>query len=988
MPTSCKRLIEVALPIREISAESVRDKSLRHGHISTLHLWWARRPLAASRAVVFASLVPDPDDPACPTEFREAVARFLRNQIPSQLRYYQRKRLTRQDEDPYRPYEGVEDTLRNRLLMFVAKWSPEMIEFESGLVAKMPKPEMLLDDRSLVKWETSDPENPQGREILRIARDLIRAAHGGETPTVLDPFSGGGSIPLEAGRLGCQPIANDYNPVAALILRATCEFPQKFGKPGKRTFRARNIDKEQSEEHMVPNALAWDVEHYAKLILHAAREKIGHLYPPGEDGAPVVGYLWARTAPCSNPSCRGIVPLLRNLWLCNKDDKKVALTMHVDKQARRVSFGVVKGEEIKDTEGTMIKGGSFNCPYCGQMTPVQKLRQSGIEGNMGEQMTAAIVIRPIKRVRSIQGRFVTVEQDEKDYRPVEKSDLVACIEAKKLADNIEKPQEYIVPEINGPNAPEDAGSHRSISTEVYGITQFHQLYNSRQLVAMQTLVSCLHEISAELPPEIVTYLSLWISRVSMRITSVGVWNTIGEKFEMPFGRQAIAMVWDYPEANILSDVTGGAIGQLGWVDLFIRHESQNSLPAKVTMGDAASLEIDDDSVAAVITDPPYFDAIAYADLADFFYIWLKRGMADAMPWLFTTPQTPKTLEIVAHKHRHHGNRDAGRKHFEDRLAKAFEEAHRVCRPDGVVSIMFAHQSAEAWSALINAIFQAGLTVTSTYPIDTERTFALKASVAALASSITVTCRERKAGSAARLKDVRGEIADAVRQAVKRFWDYGFRGADLIVACYGPAVGVFGQYERVERGDGTPVEVPELLELAREAALKAIAGEFSGDALTRLYFVWASQYGVAEQSYDDLIKVAQMGIENESAADLARQHGLFQIDGQTCRLALAAERGDRKQLGMEPNATLIDQLHAAMHLWKLENRADLVRYLHERELLGDGPFWKLVQALFEVIPRTTDDWKVLSALLAERETLRAEARRLGPVAREQELFNQS
>lgn len=986
MPASCKRLIEVALPIREISAESVRDKSLRHGHISTLHLWWARRPLAASRAVVFASLVPDPDDLACPPEFREAVARLLRNQIPSQLRYYQRKRLTRQDEDPYRPYEGVEDTLRNRLLMFVAKWSPEMIEFDSGLVAKMPKPEMLLDDRSLVKWETSDPENPQGREILRVARELIRAAYGGEVPTVLDPFSGGGSIPLEAGRLGCQPIANDYNPVATLILRATCEFPQKFGKPGKRTFRARNIDKEQSEEHMVPNALAWDVEHYAKQILDAARQKIGHLYPPGKDGAPVVGYLWARTAPCSNPSCRGTVPLLRNLWLCNKDDKKVALTMQVDKQAKRATFGIIKGKEIKETEGTMIKGGSFNCPYCGQMTPVQKLRESGVEGNMGEQMTAAIVIRPVKRVRSIEGRFVTVEQDEKDYRPVEESDLEAYAEASKLAEDVDKPQEYIVPEINAPNAPEDAGSHRSISTEVYGITQFHQLYNARQLVAMQTLIGCLHEISHDIRPEVVAYLSLWLSRVSLRCSNVGVWHTSRETLEHPFGRQAIAMVWDYPEANVFNEATGGALGQLEWIRRVLERESSDKLPARVIKGDAAHLPLDENSIQAVVTDPPYFDAIAYADLSDFMYVWLKRAAGEAFPDIFTTPQTPKTDEAVAHKHRHHGNRAAGKKHFEDRLAMAFQEAHRVCRPDGVISIMFAHQSAEAWSALINSIFKAGLTVTSTYPIDTEMVHALKGGVAALSASITVTCRERKAGSAARLKDVRGEIADAVRQAVKRFWDYGFRGADLIVACYGPAVGVFGQYERVERGDGTPVEVPELLELAREAALKAIAGEFSGDALTRLYFVWASQYGVAEQSYDDLIKVAQMGIENESAADLARQHGLFQIDGQTCRLALAAERGGRKHLGMDPNATLIDQLHAAMHLWKLENRADLVRYLHERELLGDGPLWKLVQALFEVIPRTTDDWKVLSALLAERETLRAEARRIGPVERPQELFN--
>jgi adenine-specific DNA methylase len=211
---SCPRLIEVALPIREISAESVRDKSLRHGHISTLHLWWARRPLAASRAVVFASLVPDPHDPRCPADFRAAVERHLKTHVPAELKHYRRGRESRRDEDPYRPYESMPDTLRNRLLMFIAKWSPESLAFEAGKRKKAPAPKELLDDRSLVKWETSDPENAQGREVLRVARELVKAADGVDAPVVLDPFSGGGAIPLEAGRLGCQAIANDYNPVA------------------------------------------------------------------------------------------------------------------------------------------------------------------------------------------------------------------------------------------------------------------------------------------------------------------------------------------------------------------------------------------------------------------------------------------------------------------------------------------------------------------------------------------------------------------------------------------------------------------------------------------------------------------------------------------------------------------------------------------------------------------------------------------------------
>ncbi len=364
----CPRLIEVALPIREISAESVRDKSLRHGHISTLHLWWARRPLAASRAVVFASLVPDPDDPRCPAEFRAAVERHLKTHVSAELKYYHRGRQVHRDEDPYRPYEGMPDTLRNRLLMFIAKWSPESLAFEAGKAKKEPDPRYLLDDRSLVKWETSDPESPQGREVLRIARELVKVVYGGEVPTVLDPFAGGGAIPLEAGRLGCQAIANDYNPVAYLILRATCEFPQKYGRHGKRKIIREEFGKKVEREEHVPNVLVHDVEKWANWILERAREKIGHLYPPGKDGRPVVGYLWARTVPCSNPSCRGEIPLLRSLLVCNKDGKKVALTMEVDKERKTVRFGIAEGKAIKRTEGTKRERGPAICPFCEQPT--------------------------------------------------------------------------------------------------------------------------------------------------------------------------------------------------------------------------------------------------------------------------------------------------------------------------------------------------------------------------------------------------------------------------------------------------------------------------------------------------------------------------------------------------------------------------------------------------------------------------------------------
>lgn len=554
---------------------------------------------------------------------------------------------------------------------------------------------------------------------------------------------------------------------------------------------------------------------------------------------------------------------------------------------------------------------------------------------------------------------------------------------------MERPGEYVVPEINAPNAPADAGAHRSISVDVYGLKTFGLLFSSRQLLAMQTFVAQLHEAilaierrgsDVEYHSAIVAYLGLWISRIAQRGSNLGVWHTSRETLEHPFGRQAIPMTWDYPEANPFSEATGGAEGGIDWILRVIEHESGKSnvfpLPARVFHGDGAGLPLSNATVDAVVTDPPYFDAVAYADLSDFFYIWLKRGIGDVFSEAFATPQTPKAEEAVAHKHRHHGDRDQGKRHFQHKLTECLSEAKRVCKADSTIAIMFAHQSTEAWTALIGSVFASGLTVTATYPIDTEMTTALKRNISALESSITVICRAREADAAAAFRDVRREIERAVTNSVHRFWDYGFRGADLIVACYGPAVGVFGRYERVERADGTPVGVPELLQLVRESALKAIAGEFTGDPLSRLYFVWANLYGTGEQAWDDARLVVQVGGDSDEAMEVARRHDLFVVDGATCRLALLRDRVGKRSLGADPTAPLIDQLHHAMQLWKAEQRDELLVYLRDHELIDHASFWKLAQALFEVLPRGEEDWKLISVLLGERETLRSQVRRLG------------
>lgn len=985
---TCPRLIEVALPIREISAESVRDKSLRHGHISTLHLWWARRPLAACRAVVFASLVPDPDHPDCPAEFRDAVVRLLKDRVPTLLKHYGQGRKARGDPDPYYPYDGIPDMPRNRLLAFIAKWSPAWMAFDKGDNGSPPAPAEMLDDRCLVKWETSDPENPQGCEVLRIARELVQVANGGAVPTVFDPFAGGGAIPLEAARLGCQAIANDYNPVAYLILRSTCEFPQRFGKPMAVEQKTAQPGMQpllvasgaQGAASEIPNRLAHDVEHWAKWMLDRARDRIGHLYPPGKDGHPVVGYLWARTAPCSNPSCRVEIPLLRSLLVCKKPKKRVALMMAM--QGRQVTFGIAKDKDITDTEGTMLSRGDCRCPVCQQTTPVEDLRRAGLEGKMGERMVTVITDTP----------------HGKDYRPVKVTDLEAFEEATRLAEIAERPGEPILPEITN-QADGDIANSTGIRVHLYGMKTWGSLFNPRQLLAMQTFVACLRDALAELEctehdvefrRAVAAYLGLLVSRIAQRGGRVNIWNTQRETLEHPFSLAKISMTWDYPEANPFSDSTGSATSGLNWIQRVVKHETLSPdvliLPANVHCRDGARLPESNGTADVVVTDPPYYDEIAYADLSDYFYVWLKRGLVDVFPETLATPLTPKGDEATALKHRHGGNAAKAEKHFTSKLAECFAEAKRVCRPDGLLTVMFAHQSTEAWTALINALFEAGLTVTATYPIETERANRPRGiDSSALASSITVICCPRQVGAATSFRDVRREIEQVVGESVHRFWDYGFRGADLIVACYGPAVGVFGRYERVERADGTPVGVPELLELVKELALKAIAGEFTGDALTRLYFVWANLYGTGEQAWDDARLMVQIGGDSEDAMDVARGRGLFVVDGARCRLALLRDRANRRNLGADPASPLIDQLHHAMHLWNEERRGELVNYLREHGLFDHVPFWKLAQALFEVLPRGEEDWKLISALLSERETLRIEARRTAPLT-EQTLFD--
>jgi putative DNA methylase len=351
-----------------------------------------------------------------------------------------------------------------------------------------------------------------------------------------------------------------------------------------------------------------------------------------------------------------------------------------------------------------------------------------------------------------------------------------------------------------------------------------------------------------------------------------------------------------------------------------------------------------------------------------------------MPSIFATPLSPKTDEATALKHRFGGDAKKANAHFRDKLAASLMRAGESLDDGGVVSIMFAHQSTEAWTALIEAIFSAGLTVTATWPIDTEQTSALKTNKSVLGSSVTVVCRKRTIGSVATFRAMKTEITDEVRAAVKRFWDLGVRGADLLVSCYGPAVGVFGRYERVERADGTVVSVEELLTLAKTAAMDAIAGDFHADTVSKMYYVWVNLYGISEQEYDHARLLAQIGGDAESALGMAKNGGTLVINGQKVRLSLLADRSSHR-LGLDADAPLIDRLHRSMLLWKREQAGDLAKYLDQNGLFDNDEFWRLAQSLFQTLPHETEDWKLIRALLTDKQTLRLRAKS----SNEEQLF---
>lgn len=974
-----KRLIEVALPLKEVSEQSAREKSIRHGHISTLHIWWARRPLAACRAVVFASLIPDPDDPACPESFRQVVKEVL-------------------GRTEFRPKNGegtaVEDTARNRCLEFI---------------------------KHLVKWENSNTPAyiDPARTLIAAAHKLLNPDAQGEAPKVLDPFAGGGAIPLEALRLGCEAHAVDLNPVAHLIELCTLVYPQKYGQPDSRPVPeyikrliAHNRAKKKAKtgaglfdgqddseaakgDDLIPdveiteaeyrkNPLAADVKYWGNWVLEQARKEIGQFYPADSDGSVPVAYLWARTVTCPNPTCGATIPLVRQLWLCKKAKRKVAMRLIPDAKAKSCRFEVAEGKHIDfdPNTGTMQKG-SAACPFCQMIVDGKTLRTESKAKRMGQQLMGVVTSRP--------------KQKGKKYRAAAATDGAAyqqssqALEKAKVSHGSEiVPNEAMTHDRPSPNS-------RGLSGVVrYGLDSFGKLFNTRQTLTLTTLVRhirlALDHTNRGIEPEycaaLVGYLALTLDRAIESNSTLGRWISAGEKPAGAYGRQALGMVWDYCEVNLFEESPRQFSDSLRWVCKCIEHFAAiGKVPGVVQRTSASALPVLPNSVEAVVTDPPYYDSVPYGDLSDFFYVWLKRSAGGSYPQVFRTPLTPKAQELIAY----YGSGDRKIQKppgwYEAGMQEVFGQIHQGLHRNGVCGVMFAHKTTSAWESIIAGLIRSGLIVTSSWPLHTERPGRLLSiGTAALASSVTLVCRKRLHDAGDGLwDDVRQELKQVAHERLDFFWSQHIRGADFFISAIGPALSVFGRYARVVRLSGEEVTVGQFLDevraLVTNYALDKIMhtkNTATIDPESRFAVVWKWSYGAAKVPADEAFKLAQgLGFDTEQMWGRA---GVLVKAGENVQIVPVEKRMKIKGLG-EPGAdnapaSLIDVLHRMCAFREKGDQPGMAQFLNRSGQIKNGNLWVVAQAISEILPEGDKEKQLMQGLLNQREQIEEEARQGG------------
>jgi adenine-specific DNA methylase len=1031
--TCPKRLIEVDLPIKRISAHARREKSIRHGHISTLHIWWARRPLAACRAVICAALWPDPADEHCPAAFRKAAERIM---LDFARKVTGDTKLANDHCSPenFKLWQKLSSTsafslqplaLRQALLDFIADFA----NWDNSTVREYLDTARLLTayaHRTL----TEPGFKPTTAEIEESIRNPQSAIRNWAKPLVVDPFCGGGSIPLEALRVGADAFASDLNPIPVLLNKVVLEYIPKYGQ-----------------------RLADEVRKWGEWIKKEAEKELAEFYPKDPDGATPIAYLWARTIQCEGPGCGAEVPLIRSLWLAKKANRSVALQLVPRPRAKRVDFQIIVkqrgGWVDQDDPKTKIaapkfdgtvKGGSATCPCCGYTTQVARVREQ-LRARRGGADDARLMCVVTTRIGQV-GR---------SYRPPTPRDDEAARNAGRALKKLSQSKAGQMAMV--PDEPLPQKGTLGFRVQNYGVLHWSDIYTPRQALTLATIAGLVKkggqlaqkQGGADLGAVVQAILGLSLNRLIGRVNALCWWRPQAdqEKIEVAFSGQTVPMKWDFAEGCPLTS------GTAGWDDSYA--PPVRAIEALAPMGlaggtvaqiSATEHPLPDDAAHVFLTDPPYYDAVPYAALSDFFYVWLKRTMPSGLAASFSPSLTPKDGECIVDEV---SGKD--RSYFERCMAKAMAEGRRVLAPEGIGVIVFAHKSTSGWESQLQAMVDAGWTVTGSWPIDTEMGTRLRArDSAALASSVHIVCRPRENPDGSVRTDEVGDWRDVLAELPRRIHDWmprlaveGVVGADAIFACLGPALEIFSRYSRVEKASGEAVTLGEYLvqvwaAVAKEALTMiftdADATGFEEDARLTAMWLWTLNTNAKGETLKAEVEDGSEGEDDEGGKDLSLQPSAFSlefdaarkiaqglgahledlaslvaVEGETARLLPVAERANhlfgkdegkaapiRRKRGPQMElfkpaqdttqaeatfgetkiekvgATVLDRVHQSMILFAAGRSEALKRFLVEDGAGNNTRFWTLAQALSALYPASTDEKRWVDGVLARKKGL--------------------
>lgn len=856
-----KKLIEVALPLDKINEASAREKSIRHGHPSTLHLWWARRPLAAARAVIWSSLV---DDPSSHPEL----------------------------------FPTEEDQKRERERLF-------------GILG------------DLVVWENSN-----NQKVLDAAKTEILKYNNGEFPTLLDPFAGGGAIPLEAQRLGLKAIAHDLNPVAVMINKAMIEIPPRFAN-----MPPVNPDSRVSHTKAGwtgAQGLAEDVRYYGEWMKQEAFRRIGHLYPkvkvPKEQGggdATVFTWIWARTVICPNPACACTMPLIGSYELSIKKGHET--WMKPEKDGNHVKFVVQHGKCPKEyKEFKSGRAAVFKCPCCGATTTDEYVKTMGKSHKIGEQLFAVVA-------EGKRGRIYIEPSIEHT-----------------LAADIERPSNY--PRGEMPKNP------RWFSPPAFGMDDFSDLFTNRQLTMLLTFCDLIKKVAKKVEEDAISagmhndylklndhgsgakaygeavsiYLSFTIDKMLDYHSTLTSWHMTRESIANALRRQALPMVWDYTEVNPFCNSAGSFSNMLGRIVDNLKLFNSTSA-GKV---DQYNAQIDCGTRNVMIsTDPPYYDNIGYADLSDYFYIWMRQSLQEVYPNLFETIQVPKSEELVATPYHFEGSSEKAKEFFESGMFSTCKQLYKYTRDDIPVTIYYAYKqgtlegskSSSGWETMLTSIVDSGFTITGTWPVRTEMVTALKGHINALASSIVLVCHKRPENAPQTTRrNLVAELRRELRPALRKLQESNIAPVDLAQAAIGPGMSVFSKYRRVLEADGTPMTVRSAQQIINEE-VDLYFNEQVGrmDTASRFCVDLYTQYAYNDVKYGEAEVLANA---KGTSIPMMASHGILYAKGGNVHLVERKNLPEKVDRGESNVWMLTQQLTRAMETGGVEACAKIVAFM--------------------------------------------------------------